>query len=145
MNTNRLLTGADGVEAYPGLIGIKNGYTSNAGNTLIAAARRDGRTLVVTVMNPREGGGHAVYEEARSLLDWGFEAAGHVDPVGSLAPGGARPRQGPQAVPATATAVRPSRDDPGWPETGAIVGVAGLGAAVMALALRLKLVRVEES
>ncbi|MGW5372541.1 D-alanyl-D-alanine carboxypeptidase family protein, partial [Streptomyces sp. NPDC004011] len=83
-NTNRLLTGADGVTPYPGLIGIKNGYTTNAGNTLVAAARRDGRTLVVTVMNPQEGGGLAVYEEARRLLDWGFAAAGWVDPVGSL-------------------------------------------------------------
>ncbi|WP_217249974.1 D-alanyl-D-alanine carboxypeptidase family protein [Streptomyces sp. AC602_WCS936] len=144
MNTNRLLTGADGVEPYPGLIGIKNGYTSNAGNTLIAAARRDGRTLVVTVMNPQEGGGHAVYEEARALLDWGFEADGRVDPVGSLVPASARPRQGPEAVPASVTTARPSRDDAGWAETGAIVGVAGLGAGAMALALRLKLVRVEK-
>jgi D-alanyl-D-alanine carboxypeptidase (penicillin-binding protein 5/6) len=83
-NTNRLLTGHDGVEPYPGLIGIKNGYTSKAGNTLVAAARRGGQTLVVTVMNPQSGGGHAVYEEARELLDWGFEAAGRVEPVGSL-------------------------------------------------------------
>ncbi|MDX3803220.1 D-alanyl-D-alanine carboxypeptidase family protein, partial [Streptomyces sp. AK04-3B] len=83
-NTNRLLTGHDGVEPYPGLIGIKNGYTSKAGNTLVAAARRGGRTLVVTVMNPQSGGGHAVYEETRELLDWGFEAAGRVEPVGSL-------------------------------------------------------------
>lgn len=85
-NTNRLLTGADGVKRYPGLIGIKNGYTSEAGNTLIAAARRGSRTLVVSVMNPQSGGGFAVYEEARTLLDWGFEAAGRVQPVGSLAP-----------------------------------------------------------
>ncbi|MFB7608100.1 D-alanyl-D-alanine carboxypeptidase family protein [Streptomyces gardneri] len=85
-NTNRLLTGADGVDRYPGLIGIKNGYTTNAGNTLISAARRDGRTLVVSVMNPQGGGGFTVYEEARSLLDWGFEAAGRVQPVGSLLP-----------------------------------------------------------
>ncbi|WP_030689822.1 D-alanyl-D-alanine carboxypeptidase family protein [Streptomyces globisporus] len=85
-NTNRLLTGADGVDRYPGLLGIKNGYTSNAGNTLVSAARRGDRTLVVSVMNPQKGGGFAVYEEARSLLDWGFEAAGRVRPVGSLAP-----------------------------------------------------------
>ncbi|MEU7071749.1 serine hydrolase [Streptomyces narbonensis] len=85
-NTNRLLTGEDGVARYPGLIGIKNGYTTNAGNTLISAARRGGRTLVVSVMNPQGGGGLAVYEEARSLLDWGFEAAGRVQPVGSLLP-----------------------------------------------------------
>ncbi|WP_226026791.1 D-alanyl-D-alanine carboxypeptidase family protein [Streptomyces hyderabadensis] len=140
MNTNRLLTGADGVEPYPGLIGVKNGYTSNAGNTLIAAARRDGRTLVVTVMNPQEGGGHAVYEEARALLDWGFAADGEVDPVGSLVPERARPRQGPQAAPAAVTAAEPAEDGPGWPETGAILSVAGLGAGVVALALRLRLV-----
>ncbi|WP_017242300.1 D-alanyl-D-alanine carboxypeptidase family protein [Streptomyces sp. SS] len=85
-NTNRLLTGADGVDRYPGLLGIKNGYTSNAGNTLISAAKRGDRTLVVSVMNPQDGGGLAVYEEARSLLDWGFEAAGRVRPVGSLLP-----------------------------------------------------------
>lgn len=86
VNTNRLLTGEDGVEPYPGLIGVKNGYTSEAGYTLIAAARRGGRTLVVTVMNPQWGGVHAVYEEARELLDWGFKARGRVTPVGSLKP-----------------------------------------------------------
>src|SRR5207244_2240809 len=84
--------------AYDGLIGIKNGYTSHAGNTLVAAARRGGRTLVVTVMNPQSGGGFAVYEEARRLLDWGFGAAGRVDPVGSLDALRARPRPGPDAV-----------------------------------------------
>ncbi|MGW0819525.1 D-alanyl-D-alanine carboxypeptidase family protein [Streptomyces viridiviolaceus] len=143
-NTNRLLTGADGVDPYPGLIGIKNGYTSNAGNTLIAAARRDGRTLVVTVMNPQAGGGPIVYEEARALLDWGFEAAGRVDPVGSLDAGRTRPRPGPQAARATASAApRPSQGGPGWPETGAIVGAAGLGAGATALVLRLTLRRAE--
>ncbi|MFF1709858.1 D-alanyl-D-alanine carboxypeptidase family protein [Streptomyces sp. NPDC058268] len=85
-NTNRLLTGADGVARYPGLLGIKNGYTSNAGNTLISAAQRGGRTIVVSVMNPQVSGGYRVYEETRSLLDWGFQAAGHVRPVGSLIP-----------------------------------------------------------
>ncbi|WP_046500221.1 D-alanyl-D-alanine carboxypeptidase family protein, partial [Streptomyces odonnellii] len=86
VNTNRLLTGEDGVEPYRGLIGVKNGFTSEAGYTLIAAARRGGRTLVVTVMNPQWGGVHEVYEEARDLLDWGFKAAGRVTPVGSLEP-----------------------------------------------------------
>ncbi|MFF0752716.1 serine hydrolase [Streptomyces sp. NPDC004267] len=85
-NTNRLLTGADGVARYPGLIGVKNGYTSGAGNTLVVAARHGSRTLVVSVMNPQGGGGFAVYEEARELLDWGFDAWGRVQPVGSLKP-----------------------------------------------------------
>ncbi|MGW5398017.1 D-alanyl-D-alanine carboxypeptidase family protein [Streptomyces sp. NPDC003952] len=85
-NTNRLLTGEDGVDRYPGIIGIKNGYTSNAGHTLVSAARREGRTLLVTVMNPQYGGGFAVYQEARALLDWGFASAGHLDAVGTLQP-----------------------------------------------------------
>ena len=142
-NTNRLLTGADGVEAYPGLIGVKNGYTSNAGNTLVAAARRGGRTLVVTVLNPQAGGGFAVYEEARELLDWGFGAAGRVEPVGSLDALRVRPRPGPAALP-VAAALAPDGGS-GWPETGAIAGAAGLGAGAVALALRLKVGRAARS
>ncbi|NEC91389.1 D-alanyl-D-alanine carboxypeptidase [Streptomyces sp. SID12501] len=137
-NTNRLLTGANGVERYRGVIGVKNGYTSRAGNTLVAAARRGGRTLVVTVMNPQDGGGYAVYEEARSLLDWGFGAAGRVDPVGSLV--AARPvaQAGPEAsapVPVAATVA--SDSGPGWPETWTILGAAVLGAGAVSLVLRL--------
>ncbi|MFF1377616.1 D-alanyl-D-alanine carboxypeptidase family protein [Streptomyces sp. NPDC058308] len=99
-NTNRLLTGADGVTPYPGLLGVKNGYTSHAGSTLISAAQRGGRTLVVTVMNPQAGGGRAVYEEARALLDWGFTAGDKVQPVGSLLP----PRKATRTVPGPAHA-----------------------------------------
>jgi D-alanyl-D-alanine carboxypeptidase (penicillin-binding protein 5/6) len=136
-NTNRLLTGRDGVAPYPGLIGIKNGYTTNAGNTLVAAARRGDRTLVVTVMNPQEEGGFTVYEEARALLDWGFAADGHVDSLGSLDP--QRTGSRPAAAPAAASAVPDG--DSGWPETGAIAGVAGLGAGAVALVLRAKAAR----
>ncbi|MEW2295214.1 serine hydrolase [Streptomyces sp. NPDC006743] len=136
-NTNRLLTGADGVTPYPGLVGIKNGYTTNAGNTLVAAAHRGERTLIVTVMNPQEGEGFEVYEEARALLDWGFDAAGHVDPVGSL--DGLRPvAHGAQVVvpkPAPAPPPpAPASDD--WPQTGAIAGAAGLGAGAVLMGLR---------
>ncbi len=135
-NTNRLLTGADGVEPYPGLVGVKNGYTSHAGNTLVAAARRGGRTLVVTVMQPTASDRFAVYEEARSLLDWGFRAAGRVQAVGSLVPSRAVPQAGPAARPATAAAgdrfARLTKT-----EAGAIAGAACLGAAAVALTLRL--------
>jgi D-alanyl-D-alanine carboxypeptidase (penicillin-binding protein 5/6) len=134
-NTNRLLTGSDGVARYPGLIGVKNGYTSGAGHTLVAAARRGGRTLVVTVMNPQTGGGLRVYEEARSLLDWGFAAAGRVAPVGSLDAFKARPVAGPEVRPAVA-AVAPAEPDAGWPKGLAVVAAAALGAGIVALAMR---------
>ncbi len=124
-NTNRLVTGQDGTGRYPGIIGVKNGYTSQAGFTLIAAARRDGRTLLATVMNPQWGGANAVYEEARSLLDWGFAAAGRVDPVGSLDP--PAPPETPEAPRTVAAgAVPPDRLHGGAPM------VYGLSAAFLA-------------
>ncbi|MGY0065707.1 D-alanyl-D-alanine carboxypeptidase family protein [Streptomyces sp. QTS137] len=141
-NTNRLLTGSDGVERYPGIVGIKNGYTSGAGHTLVAAARRDGRTLVVTVLNPRRGGAHTVYEEARTLLDWGFEASGEVDAVGSLDALRAASLPGPQAQPPTAqapTTVLAARG--AGPERTVVWTVAGtalLGAVGTGLFLRLR-------
>ncbi|MFD3731847.1 D-alanyl-D-alanine carboxypeptidase family protein [Streptomyces sp. NPDC058632] len=141
-NTNRLLTGSDGVERYPGIVGIKNGYTSGAGHTLVAAARRDGRTLVVTVLNPRWGGAHAVYEEARTLLDWGFEASGRVDAVGSLDALRVTSLPGPEAQPAPApalTAVPAARDDgPERTVVWAVAGAALLGAVGTGLFLRLR-------
>lgn len=85
-NTNRLLTGDVGIEPYKGIAGVKNGYTSHAGNTFTGIAERDGRVLLVTVMNPSSDVGHAVYKEAASLLDWGFAASGKVTPVGELVP-----------------------------------------------------------
>lgn len=85
-NTNRLLTGADGVTPYKGIAGVKNGYTTHAGNTFTGVAERDGKVLLVTVMNPSSDETHAVYKEAASLLDWGFAASGKVTPVGELVP-----------------------------------------------------------
>ncbi|MHC5905357.1 D-alanyl-D-alanine carboxypeptidase family protein [Streptomyces sp. S6] len=83
-NTNRLLCGSHGVKPYAGMIGVKNGYTSNAGNTFTGAATRNGRTLIVTVLHPKSGL-NAVYEESRKLLDWGFTQGSSAKPVGTLA------------------------------------------------------------
>lgn len=85
-STNRLLVGAPGLDPYPGIAGVKNGYTSNAGYTFTGLAERGDRTLLVTCMDPQEGDNLAVYRETAKLLDWGFEAAGHVEPVGELVP-----------------------------------------------------------
>lgn len=72
-NTNRL------IGSYDGAIGLKNGYTSNAGHTLVAAARRDDTTLLAVIMGA-EGRAEDV---AAELLDWGFTAA-DAEPVGIL-------------------------------------------------------------
>ncbi|WP_405747908.1 D-alanyl-D-alanine carboxypeptidase [Streptomyces sp. NBC_01525] len=83
-NTNRLLSGDFGLKPYPGIAGVKNGYTTNAGNTLTVVAQHGARKLLVTVMNPAKEERNEAYKEAAALFDWGFEAAGKVEPVGRL-------------------------------------------------------------
>ncbi|MFD8569029.1 D-alanyl-D-alanine carboxypeptidase family protein [Streptomyces sp. NPDC059639] len=104
-NTNRLLVGSHGVEPYPGLIGVKNGYTTQAGTTLVSAATHAGRTILVTVMNPQDGDFNAVYEESRTLLDWGFATPApqppkqQAGPLRAAAPATAPTRQVPEEAP----------------------------------------------
>ncbi|KPC59409.1 D-alanyl-D-alanine carboxypeptidase [Streptomyces chattanoogensis] len=83
-NTNRLLSGDYDIKPYPGIAGVKNGSTTNAGSTFTGVAVRGGRTLLVTVMNPQKKEHNEAYREAARLLDWGFQAAGKVEPVGRL-------------------------------------------------------------
>ncbi|MEV6005393.1 D-alanyl-D-alanine carboxypeptidase [Streptomyces sp. NPDC051976] len=84
-NTDRLLSGDYDLSRYPGIAGVKNGNTTNAGATYTGVAQRGGRTLLVTVMTPAPQH-NLVYREAASLLDWGFKAAPSVKPVGTLVP-----------------------------------------------------------
>lgn len=73
-NSNDLLT------TYDGSIGIKNGYTTKAKNTLVTAAERDGHRILVTALHAES----PFYEKVESLLDWGFSAVDQVEPVGEL-------------------------------------------------------------
>ncbi|MGV9282524.1 D-alanyl-D-alanine carboxypeptidase family protein [Streptomyces sp. NPDC003730] len=83
-NTNRLLSGDYDIDVYPGIAGVKNGNTTNAGSTFTGVAERDGRVLLVTVMHPEKDEHNEVYKETARLFDWGFAAAGKVQPVGQL-------------------------------------------------------------
>lgn len=83
-NTNRLLTGEYNLDPYPGMAGVKNGTTSEAGSTFTGVAERGDRVLLVTVMHPEKDGVLPVFRETARLLDWGFEAADKVKPVGTL-------------------------------------------------------------
>ncbi len=58
---------------YPGAIGGKTGFTDAARKTFVGAAARGGRRLVVAMMYGlvREGG-PTYWDQAGSLLDWGF-------------------------------------------------------------------------
>jgi D-alanyl-D-alanine carboxypeptidase (penicillin-binding protein 5/6) len=55
------------LESYPGAIGVKTGYTLGAGNALVAAARRRGRTLIAVVLRAEDS-----FADSTALLDYGF-------------------------------------------------------------------------
>lgn len=134
-NTNRLLTG-QGVPFYKGIAGVKNGSTTNAGNTFTGVAQHGDRKLLVTVMNPETKEPNEVYKEAAHLLDWGFEATGHVKPVGTLvaplnAPGKDGGKSGGQAGDKAQASVAGSSGSGGG---GMWTAVGITGASVVALA-----------
>lgn len=85
-NTNRLLSGDSDISVYQGIAGVKNGNTTNAGSTFTGVAERNGKVLLVTVMNPEKSEHNEVYKETARLFDWGFQAAGKAQPVGELVP-----------------------------------------------------------
>ncbi|MER6709847.1 serine hydrolase [Streptomyces sp. NPDC000877] len=134
-NTDRLLDGTWGLRAYPGLIGVKNGYTTHAGNTFTGAATRAGRTLLVTVMHPGDRL-DAVYEEAAALLDWGFAQGASARAVGVLVePAGEHPGAGPAAARGSVASGAVTRE----PSVGRLAEGAGTAVALLAggfLALR---------
>lgn len=59
------------LNVYPDAIGVKTGFTDEAGQTIVAAADRDGRRLIVSVL-----GSEDLYVDASALLDWAFANTG---------------------------------------------------------------------
>lgn len=64
-NTNKLL------KTYPGANGIKTGYTNDAGECLVAGAKRGGVQLIVVVLNSDHR-----WDDATALLNYGFQQIG---------------------------------------------------------------------
>ena len=61
------------LKRYPGTMGGKTGFTNIAQKTFVGAAQRDGRRLVVALMFGMDrAGGPTYWDQAASLLDWGF-------------------------------------------------------------------------
>ncbi len=73
INTNKLLS--SGEYYYEAATGIKTGYTSQAGNCLVASASKDGVELISVAMggNTVPVGKSAVYLDTINLLNFGFE------------------------------------------------------------------------
>jgi D-alanyl-D-alanine carboxypeptidase (penicillin-binding protein 5/6) len=74
-NQNSLLA------TYPGAIGGKIGWTSAAGATYVGMAKRNGHTLIVTLLHCPA---LTEIDAAKSLLNWGFKVDGKVAPIGTL-------------------------------------------------------------
>jgi len=63
---------------YPGALGVKTGYTDQAGQTLVAASERQGRRYVVAILGSQD-----IFVDATNLLDWAFQSApSSCEPVG---------------------------------------------------------------
>jgi D-alanyl-D-alanine carboxypeptidase (penicillin-binding protein 5/6) len=128
---------------YPGMIGVKNGYTSGAHWTFVGAATRGGHTLIVSVM---DAASRQIYPYTSDLLNWGFDAEGHATPVGTLVQPGS-----PASLKAAGQNVRDAADTHsrtgvetansggfGWPGWSAIGLAAVLLAGGLLLTLRVR-------
>jgi serine-type D-Ala-D-Ala carboxypeptidase (penicillin-binding protein 5/6) len=65
-NTNALIS------SYTGAVGIKDGYTDDAGHCLLFEAVRNGRTLIGVVLDSPASGVAAGAQDAAQMLNWGF-------------------------------------------------------------------------
>jgi len=80
VNHNKMLPG--GGADYLGAIGFKTGFTNLSQHSLVAAATRNGRTLIAVVLGVPDSG----YAEAASLLDAGFAMAPDAAGTGEKLP-----------------------------------------------------------
>jgi D-alanyl-D-alanine carboxypeptidase (penicillin-binding protein 5/6) len=128
------------IQGYEGAIGVKTGWTTEAGRTYIGAAERGGTSLVVTMLNI-DG---EIYPSASALLDWGFANIDAVTPVGYLVdpveatpPGSGSAEVSSPAVEeeTTATAARATAS-PNWGWVWTLVGAMVVGVILIVLGLR---------
>jgi serine-type D-Ala-D-Ala carboxypeptidase (penicillin-binding protein 5/6) len=121
VNQNLLLT------SYPGDIGGKLGWTNAAGGTYVGFAKRNGVTLIVTILHCQPG---FQFVDATKLLNWGFAASGKVTPVGALV----SPLPPPAPKPLKAHVVKHATRRPAAAGGGSPVGPAAAGVGFLVLA-----------
>lgn len=66
-----LYSGINLLTTYPGVLGLKTGFTYEAGLTLVTLAQREGREVLGVIL-----GSENRRDEARTLLDYSFEKLG---------------------------------------------------------------------
>lgn len=74
-----LVSGNKMLTQYEGILGGKTGYTSQAGNCIVAAARVDNLQLGVAVFKAQ---GSQLWEDATALLDYGFSMWSNIKFIG---------------------------------------------------------------
>jgi D-alanyl-D-alanine carboxypeptidase len=105
---------------YRGAIGVKTGFTDDAGHCLAAAATRGGRTLIAVVLHSPDNAG-----DAGRMLDWGF-GRGRSARTGLRLPAYTPPASVDALLTRPPQAVERHRKDA--PETLAAAGLARVGA-----------------
>ena len=123
-NKNRLL-----MDGYPGVIGVKTGYTRAAGNTYIGVATRNGHTLLITLMHAKGVGEKA----EKRLFDWAWANFATAGPVGTLVDPATAASAAPKVV-ATAPRMTAAAGSAGVSASSLLMWLAGAaGAAALAL------------
>jgi len=70
-SSNRLLKPAESF-FYPWAIGIKTGFTNEAGHCLVSAAEKEDHEILGVILYTYENSIYASARESRKLLDWGL-------------------------------------------------------------------------
>jgi D-alanyl-D-alanine carboxypeptidase (penicillin-binding protein 5/6) len=108
------------LRTYKGAVGVKTGFTDDAGRCLAAAATRKGRTLIAVVLHSRNPPA-----DATSLMNWGFGAGRTTSTGKALPPYVAVPSVQKLLEPPTTTTIEPASR----PAAGA-GGAAALGTRI---------------
>jgi D-alanyl-D-alanine carboxypeptidase len=134
--------------ATPGNLGGKTGFTDAARHTFVTAAERNGRRLVVSVMDTENVPLRAA-DQAALLLDWGFTVPAGVAGVGTLVDSGELPpppatgaarRTRPPEPASQATVQSDAGTSPPWVPLA--LGAGGVGLVTATLVGRRRAVRV---
>jgi len=119
------------LDTYQGDLGGKIGWTNASKTTYIGWARRNGHTLVVTILHTKPG---TEMPYAARLLNWGFAMDGKVRPVGVLvSPLPAHPVTQPTAHSSPARHTQRALPPPAKLGVPGVPLLAGLGTLVLAL------------
>src|ERR687897_587723 len=105
---------------YRGAVGVKTGFTDDAGHCLAAAATRGGRALTAVVLHSPDNAA-----DAGRMLDWGF-GRGRSAQTGLRLPGPVRPSSVAALLTRPPRAVE--RHQPAVPEALVSAGLARVGA-----------------